>query len=32
MTAKESCRFDDGNVIWAIEKGEKYAKYGIIKA
>ena len=29
---KEYWHFDYGNVIWAIEKGEKYAKYGIIKA
>ena len=28
---KEYWHFDYGNVIWAIEKGEKYAKYGIIK-
>lgn len=29
---KEYWHFDYGNVIWAIEKGGKYAKYGIIKA
>jgi len=29
---KEYWHFDYGNVIWAIEKGEKYAKYEIIKA
>jgi len=29
---KEYWHFDYGNVIWAIEKGEKYAKYDIIKA
>lgn len=29
---KEYWHFDYGNIIWAIEKGEKYAKYGIIKA
>ncbi len=28
---KEYWHFDYGDVIWAIEKGEKYAKYGIIK-
>ena len=28
---KEYWHFDYGNVIWAIEKGEKDAKYGIIK-
>ncbi len=28
---KEYWHFDYGNVIWAIEKGRKYAKYGIIK-
>ena len=28
---KEYWHFDYGNAIWAIEKGEKYAKYGIIK-
>jgi len=28
---KEYWHFDYGNVIWAIEKGEKQAKYGIIK-
>ncbi len=28
---KEYWHFDYGNVIWAIGKGEKYAKYGIIK-
>ncbi len=28
---KEYWHFDYGNVIWAIEKEEKYAKYGIIK-
>ena len=28
---KEYWHFDYGNVIWAIEKGEKYAKYGIIR-
>ena len=28
---KEYWHFDYGNVIWAIEKGEKNAKYGIIK-
>jgi D-alanyl-D-alanine dipeptidase len=28
---KEYWHFDYRNVIWAIEKGEKYAKYGIIK-
>jgi len=28
---KEYWHFDYGNVIWAIEKGKKYAKYGIIK-
>jgi D-alanyl-D-alanine dipeptidase len=28
---KEYWHFDYGNVIWAIEKGEKYAKYNIIK-
>jgi len=28
---KEYWHFDYGNVVWAIEKGEKYAKYGIIK-
>ncbi len=28
---KEYWHFDYGNVIWAIEKGEKYAKYSIIK-
>jgi len=28
---KEYWHFDFGNVIWAIEKEEKYAKYGIIK-
>ncbi|GBD91480.1 D-alanyl-D-alanine dipeptidase [bacterium BMS3Abin04] len=27
----EYWHFDYGNVIWAIEKGKKYAKYGIIK-
>ena len=29
---KEYWHFDCGNVIWAIERGKKYAKYGIIKA
>ena len=29
---KEYWHFDYENVIWAIEKGEKYAKFGIIKA
>ena len=29
---KEYWHFDYGDVIWAIEKGEKSAKYGIIKA
>ena len=29
---KEYWHFDYGNVIWAIEKGEKHAKYDIIKA
>jgi len=29
---KEYWHFDYGNVIWAIEKGKKNAKYGIIKA
>ncbi|NOX65058.1 MAG: M15 family metallopeptidase [Chlorobi bacterium] len=28
---KEYWHFDYGNSIWAIEKGRKYAKYGIIK-
>jgi D-alanyl-D-alanine dipeptidase len=28
---KEYWHFDYGNVIWAIERGNKYAKYGIIK-
>ena len=28
---KEYWHFDYGNVSWAIEKGEKYAIYGIIK-
>jgi D-alanyl-D-alanine dipeptidase len=28
----EYWHFDYGNVIWAIEKGKKYARYGIIKA
>ena len=28
----EYWHFDYGNVIWALEKGKKYAKYGIIKA
>ncbi len=28
---KEYWHFDYGNVIWAIEKGKEYAKYGIIK-
>ncbi len=28
---KEYWHFDYGNVVWAIEKGEKSAKYGIIK-
>ena len=27
----EYWHFDYGNVIWALEKGRKYAKYGIIK-
>ena len=27
----EYWHFDYGNVIWALEKGKKYAKYGIIK-
>jgi len=29
---KEYWHFDYKNVIWAIEKGEKYAQFGIIKA
>ncbi len=29
---KEYWHFDYGNVIWAIEKGKKHAKYGILKA
>jgi len=29
---KEYWHFDYGDVIWAIEKGEKYAKYDIMKA
>ena len=29
---KEYWHFDYGNVIWAIEKGKKFAKYGLIKA
>jgi len=28
---KEFWHFDYGNAIWAIEKGKKYAKYGVIK-
>lgn len=28
----EYWHFDYGNIIWALEKGRKYAKYGIIKA
>ncbi len=28
----EYWHFDYGNVIWALEKGKKYSKYGIIKA
>ena len=28
----EYWHFDYGNVIWALEKGNKYSKYGIIKA
>ena len=27
----EYWHFDYGNIIWALEKGKKYAKYGIIK-
>ncbi len=29
---KEYWHFDYENVIWAIEKGKKHAKFGIIKA
>ena len=28
----EYWHFDYGNIIWALEKGKKYSKYGIIKA
>ncbi len=31
VDSKEYWHFDYGNAVWAIEKGKKYAKYGIIR-